>query len=173
MKKQIDRGSRHKKLLIIWAILAIVMAAAITSTSVGIIISQAKNDRDQAATGAAVLAAKQIDADKINTWLESGADDAYNDTYDMLADVLSSIPVLDYLYVYQIREDGCHVVFDTDPNPEERGQLGDFQEFDGSFTDEQMETLLKEETEIPPKVETEIPPKAEKGIHRKEERHLL
>ena len=145
MKKQIDRDVRHKKLLIIWAILAIVMAAAITVISVSIVTSQVKSDRDKAATGAAMLATKQINADKIDGWLNNGKDEEYTETFDMLVHVLESTSDLDYLYVYQIREDGCHVVFDTDPNPDERGQLGDFQEFDGSFTDEQMEKLLKGE----------------------------
>ena len=47
-KKQMDRDVRHKRLLILWAILAVVMASAITATSVGIVISQVKTDRDQA-----------------------------------------------------------------------------------------------------------------------------
>lgn len=145
MNKQMDRDIRYKKLLIIWAILAIIMAAAITVTSVSIVTSQVKSDRDKAATGAAMLATKRINADKINDWLQNGRDEEYSQTFNMLTDVLSSTSDLDYLYVYQIREDGCHVVFDTDPNPDERGQLGDFQAFDGSFTDEQMDKLLKGE----------------------------
>ena len=145
MKKRTDRDARHIKLIIIWAILAVVMAAAITATSVSIVVSQVKTNRDKAATGAAMLATKQIDGDKINGWLENGEDEAYTKTYEMLSDVLESNDDLDYLYVYQIKEDGCHVVFDTDPNPEEKGHLGDFQEFDGSFNDEQMEKLMKGE----------------------------
>ena len=145
MNKQMDRDIRYKKLLIIWAILAIIMAAAITVTSVSIVTSQVKSDRDKAATGAAMLATKRINADKINGWLANGADEEYAVTYEILTDILESASELDYLYVYQIRDDGCHVVFDTDPNPDERGKLGDFQEFDGSFNDEQMAKLLRGE----------------------------
>lgn len=145
MNKQMDRDIRYKKLLIIWAILAIIMAAAITVTSVSIVTSQVKSDRDKAAIGAAMLATKRINADKINGWLANGADEEYAVTYEILTDILESASELDYLYVYQIRDDGCHVVFDTDPNPDERGKLGDFQEFDGSFNDEQMAKLLRGE----------------------------
>ena len=145
MNKQMDRDIRYKKLLIIWAILAIVMAGAITATSISIVISQVKTTRDKSATGATILATKQIDADKINGWLANGADEEYAVTYEILTDILESASELDYLYVYQIRDDGCHVVFDTDPNPDERGKLGDFQEFDGSFNDEQMAKLLRGE----------------------------
>ena len=140
MNKNKNRNSRHRKLLVVWVILAVVMAVAITSTSVGIIISQIKTDRDQAATGAAKVAAKQINADKIDGWLEAKEGDIeYYNTKDMLADVLENTPNLKYLYVYQIRKDGCHVVFDIDP---EGGKLGDLQPFDGSFDDDQMSKVL-------------------------------
>lgn len=144
MKEQ-TRDKRNRKLLIIWVILAIVMAAAITATSVSIVIKQVKTDRDKSAIAAAKLAVKQIDADKINGWLENGKDEDYDKTHEMLIDVFESSSNLDYLYVYQIKKEGCCYVFDTDPDLENRGQLGDFQEFDGSFTDEQLSTLLKGE----------------------------
>ena len=132
MKKQSDRDERHRKLLIVWALLAVVMAAAITFTSISILTSQIKSDRDRAVTGAAKLAAKEIDAERINTWLASGKDAEYDIQSSMLKNVLENTPHLKYLYVYQIQPDGCHVVFDTDP--EDPGMLGDIQAFDDSFS---------------------------------------
>ncbi|MBO4897347.1 MAG: HD domain-containing protein [Clostridia bacterium] len=124
-------GSRHKRLLVIWVLLAIIMAAAITITSISIFTKQIRSDRDSAVTGAAKLAAKEIDADRINGWLENGADTEYDAQSGVLKDIIENTPHLKYLYVYQIRPDGCHVVFDTDP--EEPGELGEIQEFDESF----------------------------------------
>ena len=134
MKKQSNRAGRHRKLLIAWVVLAVVMASAITITSVSILSSQIRNSRDQTVTGAAKLAAKEIDADRINGWLENGEDAAYAAAYATLENILKNTPHLKYLYIYQIRPDGCHVVFDTDP--EEPGMLGDLQEFDDSFADD-------------------------------------
>ena len=142
MKKQGDRDGRRRKLLFVWVILAVIMAGAITITSISILTSQVKNDRDKAVTGAAKLAAKEIDADKINDWLENGKDDEYEIQSGMLKNVLENTPHLKYLYVYQIKPDGCHVVFDTDP--EEAGILGDIQAFDDSFSP-YIPTLLKGE----------------------------
>lgn len=131
MKKQADRNIRHKKLLIVWALLAVIMAAAITITGISILSSQIRTDREQAVTGAAKIAAKEIDANHINIWLNNGKDDEYETESNVLKNILDNTPYLKYLYIYQIRADGCYVVFDADP--EEAGLLGDVQPFDDSF----------------------------------------
>ena len=136
MKKQTNRVGRQRKLLIIWVVLAVVMATAITGTSIGILSKQIRDNRNQAVTGAASLAAKELDADLVDGWLENGKDDAYEENYKTLKNILENTPHLKYLYVYQIREDGCHVVFDTDP--EEAGELGDLQPFDEDFPNKDL-----------------------------------
>lgn len=88
------------------------------------------------------MAAKEIDADRINGWLENGKDEEYEIQSSMLKNVLENTPHLKYLYIYQIKPDGCHVVFDTDP--EEPGMIGDIQAFDDSFSP-YIPTLLKGE----------------------------
>lgn len=142
MKKQKDRDTRHRRLLIIWGLLAFIMALAITLTSIFILVSQIKTERDMSVTGAAELAAEGIDADKVEYWLENGADEEYEKTYQSLKQILDNTPYLKYLYVYQIKEDGCHIVFDTDP--EEAGLLSEIQPFDESF-EEQIPALLSGE----------------------------
>lgn len=131
MKERVNVDGRHKKLLIACGVLAVVMAAAIAGTSIGILTTQISNDRDMAVTGASKLAAGEINADRINTWIENGRDEEYDEQEAVLKNVLENTPYLKYLYVYQIRPDGCYVVFDTDP--EEPGLLGEIQEFDESF----------------------------------------
>ena len=133
MDKQRDRGGRHKKLLIAWVILAVLTVGAITFASIGILTSQIRNDRNLAVTGAAKLAATELDGNRINNWLKSGRDGEYELQNNMLKNILKNTPHLKYLYVYQIREDGCHVVFDADPD--EPGLLGDIQPFDESFNE--------------------------------------
>ena len=140
MKKQIDRDARHKRLLIVWGILAVIMAAAITVTSISVLTSLIRDNRDQTVTGASKLAAKEINADKINSWLADGKDEEYDLQSAKLKNIISNTPYLKYLYIYQIRPDGCHVIFDTDP--EEPGLLGDVQPFDDSFSS-YIPTLLE------------------------------
>ena len=118
-------------LIIVWIALAVIMATAITVTGVSVLSSQIRKDREQSVVGAAKLAANAINADRINDWLENGKDEEYENTFETLSDIRDNTPYLKYLYGYQIREDGCHVVFDTDT--EEPGSLADLQEFDETF----------------------------------------
>ena len=64
MKKQVDRVGRRRKLLFVWVLLAIIMAAASAITSISILTSQVKNDGDLTVAGAAKLAAKELNAEK-------------------------------------------------------------------------------------------------------------
>ena len=131
MEKEKKRISRQIMLIIVWIALAVIMATAITVTGVSVLSSQIRKDREQSVVGAAKLAANAINADRINDWLENGKDEEYENTFETLSDIRDNTPYLKYLYVYQIREDGCHVVFDTDT--EEPGSLADLQEFDETF----------------------------------------
>ena len=144
MEEHKDRGGRHRKLLAVWVILAVIMAGAITITSISVLTSQIRTDRDQAVTGAAKLVAQEIDADRIDVWLENGKDADYDAQSGMLKNILENTPHLKYLYIYKIETDGCHVVFDTDP--EQPGMLGDIQAFDDSF--EPLIPMLLEGSEI-------------------------
>ena len=131
MKKEKSRAGRNRSLLILWVVLAAVMATAITITSVSILTSQIRKDRELTVQGAAKLAANAVDPKLVDGWLQNGKDKPYAETFEMLKDILNNTPNLKYLYIYQIRDDGCHVVFDTDPD--EPGNLGDLQEFDETF----------------------------------------
>ena len=131
MKKERDRQGLQKRLIIVWVALAVIMATAITVTSVSVLSSQIRKDRIQSVTGAAKLATQAIDGDLVNGWLENGKDENYEKTFESLKDILNNTPYLKYLYIYQIKEDGCHVVFDTDPK--EPGALAELQEFDETF----------------------------------------
>ena len=91
-KKQIDRKGRHRKLLIVWVVLAVVMAIAITVTSVTILTSQIRKEREQTIAGAAKLASKAINPAKVDYWLENGKDDEYAETFEMLKAVLENTP---------------------------------------------------------------------------------
>ncbi len=133
MKKAKSRKARLRSLMIMLLVLSIVLAAAISFVSIRLFTIRSRESREKAAAGSSALASELINADKINTWLEEGEDEEYEMTEINLQKVLSTTPNLTYLYVYQIRDDGCHVVFDFNDNAEPLDNLGQLIEFDGSF----------------------------------------
>ena len=85
------------------------------------------------AKGAANLAMKTIDADKVKDYIAGGKETpGWSETTEKIRDVFNNTPDLKYLYAYQIREDGCHTIFDLD---EENGdwEVDDVIDFDESF----------------------------------------
>ena len=138
--------------MIALALLVMITVAAIVVTSVVIFNRTTRNYREQIIIDVSKLAAGQIDGDLVNGWLNAGADENYLKTGRLLDSILENTPYLQYLYVYQIREDGCHVVFDFETTADslidydERpditaDSLGNVVGFDESFT-EYLPTLL-------------------------------
>ncbi|MBR4546371.1 MAG: HD domain-containing protein [Oscillibacter sp.] len=86
--------------------------------------------------GVAELAASAIDPDAVDRYLEEG-DDApgYRETENMLYRIRNSSPDIQYVYVYRILPDGCHVVFDLDTEDTPGSDPGEIQAFDPSFYD--------------------------------------
>jgi hypothetical protein len=57
----------------------------------------------------------------------------YKEVEKALTDVLNSSEELQYVYVYRVLEDGCHVVFDIDTPDLPGGEPGEIVPFDVSF----------------------------------------
>lgn len=138
--------------MLVLALLVMITVTAVVVTSIVIFNRTTRNYREQIITDVSKLAAEQIDGDLVNGWLNAGADENYMETGRLLDSILENTPYLQYLYVYQIREDGCHVVFDFettadnlqayDERPDISAEsLGDFVDFDESFK-EFLPTLL-------------------------------
>lgn len=80
------------------------------------------------------LIADDLDVDHINDYIEQGrAHPDYERIERHLLKLRDAYPDIVYLYVYQIREDGCHVVFDLDTEDVPASEPGDVVEFDASF----------------------------------------
>ena len=139
--------NRHLLLMLLLALLMLLTVAAVVVTSVVILERTTREHREQIIVNTARLAAARIDGDRVDGWLSDGQDDDYFATAEELENVLHNTPYLQYLYVYQIREDGCHVVFDFDSVDEETGEIvegsafGDVIGFDESW-EELIPTLL-------------------------------
>ncbi len=88
------------------------------------------------ATGVAALAASVVDGDSVDLYLSEGNDfDSYRETERLLTNIREDTPDVEYVYVYKIMSDGCHVVFDVDTPNEPGGELGEVVPFDASFMD--------------------------------------
>ena len=126
-----------KKGKIRWKIIIPVIAVLLVTTAALIGISYYAyreheiEDLENYARGLTnLLAGEIIKAEDIDGVLEQGRD--YPD-YDMIEQKLYKLreayPDVVYLYVYQIREDGCHVLFDLDTDKFKGSEFGKVEKF--------------------------------------------
>ncbi|MBQ9493268.1 MAG: HD domain-containing protein [Oscillibacter sp.] len=86
--------------------------------------------------GIAELVASSLDPDAVDRYLLYGEDaEGYPEAEDMLYRIRASSPDIQYIYVYRILPDGCHVVFDLDTKELTGGEPGDIVPFDESFAE--------------------------------------
>ena len=86
------------------------------------------------AKGLCGLIADEMDPDCVDEYIEQGhAYPGYDDIQAKLYKLRDAYPDIVYLYVYQIREDGCHTVFDLDTENEPASAPGDVVPFDKSY----------------------------------------
>ena len=84
--------------------------------------------------GITSLAAESVNPDRVNMYLELGEEaPGFAEAERGLAKIRDSFPDARYIYVYQIREDGCHVVLDPDTADEPGSDPGDVIAFDEAF----------------------------------------
>ena len=143
---------RHIKLMVILTLLVLTTVGAVVYAGVTVYKRSTRGYREKIIVSAAKLAAKQIDGDKVDHWLKDGTDEDYDKTAKVLEDILQNTPYAQYLYVYQIKDDGCHVVFDFDTESNElekydelpdvaSNNLGEVVKIDGTF-EQMLPTLL-------------------------------
>lgn len=90
----------------------------------------------------------KLDGGRVDDYLALGeAAEGYLETKQALYDIFENGEHIKYMYVYAIRADGCHVVFDLDADALAGQPVGDVVAFDDSFP--YVEQLLAGE-EIPP-----------------------
>ena len=90
--------------------------------------------------GVTRVIASYFDPDKVDDYLEKGYEVTdYASVREKIGSLRDTSDDITYVYVYQIREDGCHVVFDPDTG--EGSNPGDILPFDVDFRD-QLPALL-------------------------------
>ena len=74
-------------MIVLSVLVLIITFTANIIVSAGLFSRTTRKYREEIITKTAKLAAEQIDGDKINQWLESGADDAYDNTAGLLQSI--------------------------------------------------------------------------------------
>lgn len=125
------------KLALILIITSVSIALAMTWVSSAVFSNYSQEESKDTVMGAAGLAADAIDPEMVDRYIEEGEDvPGYKETKARLTQIRDRIPKLQYVYVYQIREDGCHVVFDLDTKELVGESPGAVVPFDEGFKDD-------------------------------------
>lgn len=129
------RSLRSKITFIISAAMLIIV---VITTCISFSLFHQETIDDQCSLGESILhiASDTIDADRIDEFLTEGeAAPGYVETENALNVLRNSTGNIEYIYVYRILEDGCHVVFDPDTEDLPGEDPGTVVEFDSAFSD--------------------------------------
>ena len=128
------RLSLRRKIILIIAGIMIFVAFVTTSISFLLYKNFAIDQYSYTGRSVAQLVASTIDGDMVETYLEEGRKaEGYAATVKRLESIKETTPEVEYIYVYRIEIDGCHVVFDLDTEELEGAEPGTIIPFDESF----------------------------------------
>jgi hypothetical protein len=131
---KVRKLSLHTKVMLLIAGVMLFVGIAVTGITLSLFHNSIIDENAGFAYSAARLAADAFDADRVPEYLEKGeAAEGYLESEAALARIVESADNIDYVYVYQIREDGCHVVFDPDTAAGPGSGPGELIEFDEAF----------------------------------------
>ena len=117
-------------------VVVVMVVIAVVTTGISFVMFNRSNIDAQGKMGEGIanLASEKVNPNRIDKYIELGESmPGYSETERSLAHIRDSFPDVQYIYVYQIREDGCHVVFDPDTADEPGSDPGDVLEFDKEF----------------------------------------
>ncbi len=143
-----NRASLKQKLTVIFVIGAVSVAMVMTVCGLSFYFKILKMDYREDVINVAEFVVKNINGDSVESYLASGAkiseysNAEYRRVNDILCDYQKSISKISYIYVYQVRADGCYLVFDTDPASQEESYIGEYIGFDEAFLP-YLSTLLE------------------------------
>lgn len=147
--------SVRTKIVLILIAAMILMGAVATGISFILFSNAAIEQHFKLVEGVSNVAAGFVDGDSVDRWLAEGeGSEGYRETEKLLETLRNSDDEIEYVYVYKILEDGCHVVFDIDTDDTEGSPLGDVVPFDVSFekyipallAGEEIEPIISDDT---------------------------
>ncbi len=128
--------SLRAKLMIALSVSLITVAIAVMAISMRVFHKSLIKEHIRIAQGTAEIAASVIDPDRVEDYVKRGYSvKGYWETEEHLRKILKSATDIAYIYAYQIKEDGCHVVFDIDTADTPAEKAGTVIPFDAGFSD--------------------------------------
>lgn len=138
-QKQAKKGhcrtiSLRYKLLFVLMFACISISVAATSISMILYRKAATAEYTRVGQSVAGVMSGIIDPDKVDDYLKKGEKaEGYKETKDILYSLRDNAETIEYLYVWTVEKDGCHVVFDLDTEYDKGFETGTVIPFDESF----------------------------------------
>ena len=140
--------SLRGKIIVIISVIMVFVAFVTTTISYLLYRNFAIRKYTNTGINVAKLAASVIDGDMVDTYINEGENaEGYSEVEQRLYKIKETSKDIEYLYVYQIREDGCYVVFDLDSAELSGEEPGTHIEFDESFSEYVPDLLAGENIE--------------------------
>ena len=128
------RVSLRNKNLFMIASFILLIAITVSAVSLSLFRKAVIEDKSKMALGIANIASSAFDHERVEEYLTLGEDaPGYEESMVRLSDIMESSDDISFVYVYQIREDGCHVVFDPDTEGTPGEEPGSVIAFDEAF----------------------------------------
>lgn len=127
-------GKLQKRISIMLVMTAFTMTIIMGVISMHLFYTNAKERYIANATGAAKMASKVINTDRLDAYAKKGHElGDYIEIENALYDIRSNFEGVEYLYIVRIREDGCQFIFDLATDTEEPYAPGEIVPFDAAF----------------------------------------
>ena len=111
--QKVRRVSLRNKNLFMIASFVLLIAITVSAVSLSLFRKAVIEDKSKMALGIANTASSAFDHERVEEYLMLGeAAPGYEESMVRLSEIMGSSDDISFVYVYQIREDGCHVVFD-------------------------------------------------------------
>ena len=132
--QKVRRISLRSKTLFMISASVLLIAVTVSLVSLSLFRRAVVEEKGKMALGIAKTAASVFDQERIEEYLSEGeAAPGYAESEARLSAIRESNDDISYVYVYQIREDGCHVVFDPDTGDTDGEEPGSVVAFDEAF----------------------------------------
>lgn len=142
------RASLRTKMMILITSALIIISIASNMIGYRLYLDDSIQDHIYLGEGVATTVAGVVEPTRINDYIKNGYSAiGYVRTENNLYDIRSSSPDIEYVYVYRILEDGCHVVFDLDTDDLPGTEAGEVIPFDDSFKPYLKDLLAGKEIE--------------------------
>ncbi|MCR5651855.1 MAG: HD domain-containing protein [Lachnospiraceae bacterium] len=124
----------NTKLMTVLVVFSVTVATICMTVCLILFRNYSTEQHSYLAEGVAKMAVEIVDGDRVNEFIDRGESaEGYEETEKRLVNLYKNSRDVEYVYVYKIMSDGCHVVFDVDTDGLQGAAPGDVVPFDDSF----------------------------------------